>query len=244
MKKQMNKPVPGTRISDSSGLPRKARKADIKKDYRLTLQSGLIVSLLMVIGLFHMSFQTSGELDFVVVEQEIVEIEEIRQTTQIEQPPPPPRPPIPIEVPNEAILEEDFLVLDAFLDIDEPAAYIPAPPPPPPAEKEEAPVEAEAEIFVVVEEMPEIIGTPLHELVQYPELARKAGMEGLVVVKVVVEPDGSVSNPEILRTGGELLDAAAIDAVRQLKFKPGMQRGVPVRVSFAVPVRFRLRDAG
>lgn len=245
MKNNMSATNPGTRISDRSGLPEKAKGADLRKDYQLTLQSGLVVSLLTLIGLFHMSFQTSGEFDVVIADQEIVEMEEIRQTRQIEQPPPPPRPPIPIEVPNEAILEDDYLILDAFLDIDEPAAYIPAPPPPPaPDEPEE--VEVEAEIFVVVEEMPEIIGgtARLHELVVYPELARKAGMEGLVVVKVVVEPDGTVSYPEVIRSSGDLLDNAAVDAVTQLRFRPGLQRGQPVRVSFAVPVRFRLRDAG
>jgi periplasmic protein TonB len=228
---------------EHSAVPRKAPGADLRKDYKLTLQTGLITSLLVVTGLFHMSFESSGGLEIVMQEQEAVELEEIQQTQQQDMPPPPPRPPVPIEVPNESILEEDFLSLDATLDLNEPAAPIPAPPPPPREEpREEAP---EPEIFVVVEQMPEMIGgtARLMELVKYPELARQAGLEGLVVVQVVVEPDGSVSNPVIIRSAGELLDRAAIAAVIQTRFKPGMQRGQPVRVSYAVPVRFRLRDA-
>lgn len=243
MNESGNMPSTRPRISEHSGLPVKARGADLRGDYQLTLQSSMVAALLVVIGLFHMSFQGSGDLDIVVSEQEIVEMEEIRQTQQIEQPPPPPKPPVPIEVPNDQILDDDILDLDASLDLDEPSSYIPAPPPPPAAEEEEE--EVEAEIFVVVEEMPEMIGgtARLHELVVYPELARKAGMEGLVVVKVVVEPDGSVSAPQVIRSAGDLLDGAAVDAVMKLRFKPGKQRGQPVRVSFAVPVRFRLREA-
>lgn len=236
---------PNTRpsITEHSGLPRKAKGADLRGDYPLTLQSGFVTALLVLIGLFHMSFEGSDGFDVVVAEQEIVEMEEIRQTKQVEQPPPPPKPPVPVEVPNDEILEDDILDLDASLDLDEPSTFIPAPPPP--REEAEEEEETEAEIFVVVEEMPEIIGgtARLHELVRYPELARQAGMEGLVVVKVVVEPDGSVSNPQVVRSAGDLLDGAAVEAVMKLEFKPGKQRGQPVRVSFAVPVRFRLREA-
>ncbi|MFW5973725.1 MAG: energy transducer TonB [Bacteroidota bacterium] len=230
------------KLTERSGLPRKARGADLRKDYRLTMQSSMVTALLVLIGLFHMSFETGDEFEIEMVEQEIVEMEEIQQTQQVEQPPPPPRPPVPIEVPNEEILEDVVLDLDASLDLDAP---VQAPPPPPPA-KEEEEEEAEQEIFVVVEEMPEIVGgtARLHEIVRYPDLARQAGVEGLVVVKVVVEPDGSPSNPEVIRSAGNLLDTAAVEAVMKLSFTPGKQRGQPVRVSFAVPVRFRLRDAG
>lgn len=239
--RNISKPLP--RITEHSGIPQKARGADLRADYPITLQLSFATALLVLIGMTYTSFDTGGDFHVVVPDQEVVEIEEIRQTQQIEQPPPPPRPPVPIEVPNDQILENDFLDLDASLDLNEPASYIPAPPPP--AIEEVVEEEEEAEIFVVVEEMPEMIGGTAHlnSLVKYPELARKAGMEGLVVIKVVVEPDGSVSSPTIMRSAGDLLDQAALNAVMQVRFKPGLQRGQPVRVSFAVPVRFRLRDA-
>lgn len=239
----MNRPNKTTPVADTrqhSAIPRKAKGADLRSDYGLTLQSALATSLLVLIGLFHMSFESGSGFDVVVAEQEIVEMEEINQTKQENLPPPPPKPLVPIEVANDQILEDDLLDLDASLDLTESVSMLPGPPPPAEEEEEE---EEEAEIFVVVEEMPEIIGgiAALNKLLEYPQLARQAGLEGLVVVKVVVEPDGTVSNPEVMRSAGDLLDQSAVKAVSQLRFKPGKQRGSPVRVSYAVPVRFRLR---
>src|SRR5690625_6539257 len=105
----------------------------------------------------------------------------MQQTQQIEQPPPPPRPPVPIEVPNDEILEDDFLDLDATLDLAPPIAAAPPPPPPSAAEEAEA---AEPEIFVIVEEMPGLIGglAAIQGNIRYPEIARTAGVEGRVAV--------------------------------------------------------------
>lgn len=241
MMNRLKKPAPIPATREHSAIPKKAKGADLRTDYGLTLQGSLATSLLILIGLFHMSFESGSGLEVVVAEQEIVEMEEINQTKQENLPPPPPKPLVPIEVANDQILEDDFLDLDASLDLNEPVSMLPGPPPP---KEEEVPESTEAEIFVVVEEMPEIIGgvASLNALLEYPPLARQAGLEGLVVVKVVVEPDGSVSSPEVMRSAGDLLDMAAVKAVSQLRFKPGKQRGKAVRVSYAVPVRFRLRD--
>jgi protein TonB len=63
----------------------------------------------------------------------------------------------------------------------------------------------------------------------YPELAKKAGIEGMVVVKVLVNTKGDVEKAEIFKSHA-LLDKAAIDAARQFKFKPGKQRDKYVKV--------------
>jgi protein TonB len=73
-------------------------------------------------------------------------------------------------------------------------------------------------------------------------MARKAGLEGLVIVQVVVETNGVPTDPQVVRSPGAALDEAAVNAVMQLRFKPGMQRGKPVRVRYAMPVRFRLNE--
>lgn len=106
-------------------------------------------------------------------------------------------------------------------------------------------VEEEPEIFVVVEQMPEIIGgnAKIYENLVYPVIARQAGVEGLSVIQVVVEPDGTPSDITVARSASEMLDQAAITAVSQLRFIPGKQRGVPVRVRMAIPIRFRLKRA-
>ena len=64
-----------------------------------------------------------------------------------------------------------------------------------------------------------------------------------MVVTFVVEPDGSISNREVVRSSGDLLDNAALDAVGMVRFTPGKQRGKPVRVRFSLPVRFRIKNS-
>ena len=224
--------------------PYKAASADLRAYYRLFILLGLALTLALLIVLFRIPWRPKTQVVLAVTEQEVVRMEEVVQTRQELPPPPPPRPSVPVAVPDEAALEEEALSFDVSLDIGEAVTQLPPPPPPPLAPKQEAVVEEEeAEIFIVVEEMPEIIGgiERLYALLEYPELARKAGLEGLVVLQFVVEPDGRVSNIEVVRSAGRLLDEAAIKAVQQLQFKPGRQRGRPVRVRFALPIRFRLQ---
>lgn len=173
-------------------------------------------------------------------------MEEIAQTQQVDRPPPPPRPPVPVEVPNDEILNDVDLDLDASLDLMDPVSTLP-PPPPAPAQAEDRAIveEPEPEIFVVVEQMPEIIGGPqkVYEYLEYPPIARQAGMEGLVVIQVIVDPQGIPRDPVVVRSAGEVLDRAAGNAVMQLRFLPGKQRGRAVSVRMAIPIRFRLKDS-
>ncbi len=218
---------------------RKSDKADLRSRYPIYIQIGLIATLALLIFAFKVDWQPGSEFEIVEQEQEIVQMEEIQQTQQIEQPPPPPRPPIPVEVPNDEILEDDFLLdLDASLDLDAPISQ---PPPPPPAEEEE--VVEEPEIFVIVEDMPELIGglAAIQSNIRYPEIARKAGVEGRVFVQFVVDEQGNVVDPVVTRGLGAGLDEEAIRAVSQAKFTPGKQRGQPVRVRMSLPITFRLR---
>ena len=114
-------------------------------------------------------------------------------------------------------------------------------PPPPPEEKKE---EVEQEIFVIVEDMPEIIGgiQALMNEIKYPALARQAGIEGRVIVQMVVDETGHPKDIVVLRGIGGGCDEEAIRAVSTMKFKPGKQRGRPVPVRYSVSVQFRLKD--
>lgn len=217
------------------GLERKKPEFDLRNSYNIYLQTGMIVTLLVMIGLFRAPLEGGDALDFTPPEQEIVEIEEIIQTEQVETPPPPPRPPVPVEVPNDEIIEDEMLDLGFELDLDGP---LDLPPPPPPQEDEEP------EIFIVVERMPEPRGgmQAIYNRVRYPEIARKAGIEGRVVVQFVVDEQGNVVNPTVIRGIGGGCDEAAIDAVRGVRFTPGMQGGRPVKVQFQLPIVFRLQN--
>ncbi len=216
---------------------RKNPKADLRRTYGIFVEIGMVVSLLLLILAFRANIQRAGDMEIQSVEQEVVQMEEILQTKQIVKPPPPPRPPVPVEVPNDEIIDDDDLDLDASLDIDEPLANLP--PPPPPEEEEEEP---EPEIFVVVEEMPELIGGlgEIQKKIRYPEMARKAGVEGRVILQFIVDENGNVTEPAVVRGIGAGCDREALRVVRQAKFKPGRQRGKAVKVKMSLPITFKL----
>jgi len=106
----------------------------------------------------------------------------------------------------------------------------------------------EQEIFQIVEEMPQFPGgeQKLMEFVakniKYPQIARETGIQGRVFVGFVVEPDGSISNVKLLRGIGGGCDEEAMRVIKSLpKWKPGKQRGKAVRVSYQIPVFFKLQ---
>ncbi|MEI7595793.1 MAG: TonB family protein [Bacteroidota bacterium] len=105
-----------------------------------------------------------------------------------------------------------------------------------------------AEVFTVVEQMPEFPGGQedlykyLGENIKYPEIAKQSGISGRVFVSFVVEPNGSVSNIKILRGIGGGCDEEAVRVIKGMpKWKSGKQNGKPVRVSFNLPVNFQLQ---
>jgi protein TonB len=215
--------------------------ADITANYTISLQTGLILSLLAMITLFRVDLQTElKEIEF-NQREEVISIEEIVQTEQLTRPPPPPRPPVPVEVPNDMLVEEIELNLDASLDLSVALELPPAPPAPPAAKKVEKEIE-EPEVFIAVEEMPELIGglESVQKLIVYPEIAKKAGIEGRVFVQFVIDEQGNVTNPIVLKGIGGGCDEAALEAVKKAKFKPGKQRGRPVKVQYSIPIVFRL----
>jgi TonB family protein len=126
------------------------------------------------------------------------------------------------------------------------------PPPPPPGyappsrNPNEPSSHSGVNVFIVVEQMPEPIGgmPAIYERVRYPEIARRAGIEGRVVVQFLVDEEGNVVDPFILRGIGGGTDEAAIEAIQGVRFNPGVQRGRAVKVVMQMPIVFRLnRDA-
>jgi TonB family protein len=77
--------------------------------------------------------------------------------------------------------------------------------------------------------------------IKYPELARKAGIEGKVYVMASVDEKGDVVHVDLVRGAGGGLDEEALKAVMNTKFKPGQQRGIPVKVKVVIPVIFKLK---
>jgi periplasmic protein TonB len=78
---------------------------------------------------------------------------------------------------------------------------------------------------------------------QYPERAQEDGIQGRVSVLFVIDKDGSITNVQVRGPkGGELLEKEAKRVIEKLpKFKPGMQRGKPVKVKYSQPITFKLQ---
>ncbi|MFU8862046.1 MAG: TonB family protein [Cyclonatronaceae bacterium] len=100
------------------------------------------------------------------------------------------------------------------------------------------------DVFVVTEQMPEIIGgiESIMQSIRYPEMARRAGIEGRVIVQFIVDEEGNAIYPQVVRGIGGGADEEALRVISQAKFRPGYQRGRPVKVQFSIPVVFRLQN--
>ncbi len=103
-------------------------------------------------------------------------------------------------------------------------------------------------IYSVPETLPEFPGGKqammlyLSENVKYPTIAADNGIQGRAVCSFVVNKDGSISDVEVVRSGGDpSLDKEALRVIKSMpKWKPGTIKGKPVRVKFTLPVNFSL----
>ena len=185
---------------------------------------------------------TSQAVTDVVFEEEI-EIP-ITEQPEVVVPPPPEAPSIAETL---TIVEDDADVEETTIASSEETGqaveikYVPV------AVEEEEP--EEQTIFEVVEQMPEFPDGGMAGLMQflsknikYPTIAQENGTQGRVTVQFVVNKDGSIVDAKVLRGVDPYLDKEALRVIGTMpKWKPGMQRGKPVRVKYTVPVMFRLQ---
>lgn len=116
---------------------------------------------------------------------------------------------------------------------------------------EPEPVEefVDEEIYVTSEVMPTFQGGDLGKFrswvmqhVKYPSIALENGVQGNVVVKFVVEKDGTLSSFQVLQSPDKTLSEAAIEVLKKSpKWKPGKQRNKPVRVTYTLPISFNIK---
>jgi protein TonB len=102
------------------------------------------------------------------------------------------------------------------------------------------------EVYKVVDNPPQLVGGLeglMHEI-RYPEAAKAEGIEGTVFIQFVVDETGHVLDEKIIRSLSPEIDAEALRVVRQARFEPGTQRGEPVKVQFALPIKFVLGSDG
>ena len=248
-------------------------QADVFRHTPMIWRLSLIAVLVFIIAAFNWTIYEKEVFipeDALVLDVDI-EIETPRSTEPPPPPPPPPPPAIEAVAEIDILDEEEIEFVDQSVDADtyieapvyeaskEEAAPPPPPPPPPPPEPEAA------EIFKVVEEMPRFPGCEdlsasmeekrmcsnkkmlefIYENIRYPSLARDNGISGTVVVSFVVEPDGKVTDAQVVREIGGGCGAEAKRIVEMMndmpeRWVPGKQRGRAVRVLFNLPVKFKL----
>lgn len=138
-------------------------------------------------------------------------------------PDPTPDEPEPIRLPEEVQPEIDIPDTDIIFGIPEG----------PPAAEPEGPIRVGGDV-----KPPEKIAAPSP---QYTEIARKARIQGVVIVEAIIDKEGNVTNVKILKGLPMGLDTAAADAVQKWKFKPATLNGKPVAVIYNLTVNFRLQ---
>ena len=225
---------------------KKNPKADLEKRRGLYLEIGLVVILAASLIAFNVKSYDKDESTGFERQAEQVE-EEIIIQTDIQEPPPPPPPEAPevttiIEVvSDDKEIEKEVTFSSEVTDETKNIAIVQV-------QIEEEEDETETQIFTVVENEPEFPGGMealykyLAQNIKYPQLARENNITGKVYVTFVVEKDGSIANPKVLRDIGGGCGAEAIRVVKAMpKWNPGKQRGKAVRVQFNLPVNFNLR---
>ncbi len=208
---------------------------------------GLCVSLLIIITAFEWRFIDDGKIvDLGKVSSSFENIVEVPPTEQ----PPTPKPkfvqPKIIEIPDEEeVMEEIEIDLDIEMTeeqvIDQPVF----------AQMELEIEEEEAEeIFTIVEQQPEPEGglsafySYVSQNLKYPRLAQRSNIQGRVYIQFVVEKDGSLTDINTMKGIGGGCDEEACRIIGNApNWKPGKQRGRPVRVKMIIPIHFRLEES-
>lgn len=213
----------------------KTPEADLKQKYQKTLEVALIFSLLIHFGLFHALPEFGAGFKEIKAKPIEIQVEDIPQTEQFKLPPPPPRPSVPIPTESEDV-PEDVTIESTELDLSE----LPPPPPLPDRGIEEG------YVFIPYDEPPSPIGgmAAIKKNLKYPELARKAGIEGTVIVGVLIDEKGNPIKTQVLKGAGIDIgfEEAAAAAVMSVKWKPAKQRDRAVKVWVSIPIHFALRD--
>lgn len=223
---------------------KKTPRADLEKKRPLFVEIGFVITLAVVLLAFE--WKSYKKVSYNLGTREAVDVvEEVVVNTEQKVKPPAPKPQVQttmLKVVDDDVEIEDQLEINAEADENtEVEEYVPV-------EVEEEEEAEEAEIFLVVEQAPQFPGGEAARLkyladnIKYPQMARESGIQGVVYITFVVEPDGSVTHIKILRGIGGGCDEEAIRVIKAMpKWKPGRQRNKPVRVQFNMPIKFTLQ---
>jgi len=97
-------------------------------------------------------------------------------------------------------------------------------------------------IYLMCEKMPELVGgmDALQKKIRYPLQAKSLGVQGVVYVQSIIDEKGKIIKPKVVKKLGAGCDEEAVRVLKKSKFKPGYDKGKPVKVRFTLPIFFRL----
>jgi protein TonB len=220
---------------------KKTEKADLTKKTALFFSIGLLITMAITLKAFTWKNYDESLLDLQGKSTNV--FEEMLEVPPTEQPPPPApiiQQPQIVEVPDEEEIKEDLnLKFDVEVSEETKVETIIV-----------APVEEKEDVdqvFSVVEESAEPKGGMpafykfVGEKMKYPAQARRMGVEGRVFVEFVVNRDGSIVDVKAIKGIGAGCDEEAVRVVQSApSWKPGKQRGKPVRQKMVIPIIFKL----
>lgn len=229
---------------------------DLRKRYKKNVNKSLFIAFVILIitaGTPFIMALSNQAANNIVDETVEANLENIKTDKDDAPPPPPPPPPPPaleqqvkftapvvvdsVEEDVELATSDDIVTTTTNEEVTEEVV-----------ETEEV-IQEEEEVvnFYVIEEKPEYPGGEeallkyIADNTKYPEIAKENNIQGKVFVEFVIQKDGSVGDVKILRGVDPYLDAEAVRVVKSLpKWSPGKQRGKAVKVSFQVPINFKL----
>lgn len=228
---------------------KKSPKADLEGGIGMSILMGMIVGLAVLFVGFEWS---TKDVQVVTADEGVADIiaeEEIEITRPENTPPPPPPPPAPAVTEMLNVVDDDVeLEQQDIISSEDDASAAQTETFVAPVVEEEEEEESAQQIFTVVEKQPEFPGGTaelfkyLSKAIKYPVIAQENGIQGRVVCSFVVNRDGSIVDIQVMRGVDPSLDKEAVRVISEMpKWKPGEQRGKPVRVRFILPVQFRLQ---
>jgi protein TonB len=224
---------------------KKSEKADLERGKGTSILIGFVMALaVMFVALEWTEREVEDNSDLYMARETTITEEMVPITLPEKKTVPPPpaavaKADIIKIVEDDADIEEDIMVSTEdqveWVDLDE-VDYIEVEPEP-----------EEEEVFMVVEDAPEFPGginallEYLKKNIKYPAICRDNNIQGRVIVSFVVNKDGKIVDPEVVKGVNPSLDKEALRVISTMpNWKPGYQRGKPVRVKYSVPVNFRL----
>jgi protein TonB len=217
-----------------------------------------VIGFLLVVIISVFAFASREKTFYKSPYRSIARLDMIDAPADAEAPPPPPPPDVVIQAGNPVPVPDALVAPDqVFASVDEistsssqigDAESMNIDDLPTDAglnvQKEEEP--SPDEFIVTDQDYNEVVSRVLGDLqrrVVYPEMARRAGVEGRVSVKVLIGKDGrpKPGRTIIEETASELLNPAAVKAIMAQVFPPATQNGQPVEVWVVIPIVFRLR---